>query len=190
MIEDLIDNISDGISDLLGNDIDASNAIDVFSGASEKVMDSLLNGDFNNSNADFTSLFEDTSNVINDNVNGMDVGTEHAVESIDGANSMHQHSGVLGEKDNHADEIIFSSRYSEDEIKKMEEDVESAQYEVTICKSKVSNWESKVSLNNTQEHRKNGDYSYAIDKLNEAISRYNDAVSKYNSAKNKLNNAR
>lgn len=107
MIEDLIDNISDGISDLLGNDIDASNAIDVFSGASEKVMDSLLNGDFNNSNADFTSLFEDTSNVINDNVNGMDVGTEHAVESIDGANSMHQHSGVLGEKDNHADEIIF-----------------------------------------------------------------------------------
>ena len=170
MIEELFDSISDGVSDLFGNDMEASSAIDTFSGVSENVMDSVLNGDVSSSDVDFTSLFEDASDVV-DNVNGVDVG-------------------IFDDNDNHAGGVSFGANYSDAEISKMKDNVERAEYEVSWRKSDVSNWESRVSLNYTPEHRKNGDYSHAIDKLNEAKSRYNDAVSRYNNAISKLNNAR
>lgn len=171
MIEELFDSISDGISDLLGNDIEPSDAIDALSGIPENAMDSFLNGEFNSSNVDFTSLFEDTSDIVSNNIDGMDVG-------------------ILDENDNHVGEVSFGANYSDAEIGKMKDDVERAEYEVSCRKSDVSNWESKVSLNDTPEHRKDGDYSHAVDKLNEAKSRYNNAVSRYNNAVSKLNNAR
>lgn len=170
MIEELFDNISDGVSDLFENDMESSSAIDALSGVSENVMDSFLNGDFSSSDVDFTSLFEDASDV-GDNITELDVG-------------------ILDESDNHADEVSFGANYSDAEISKMKDDVERAEYEVSCRKSDVSNWESKVSLNDTPEHRKNGDYNHAVDKLNEAKSRYNNAVNRYNNAVSKLNNAR
>ncbi len=91
---------------------------------------------------------------------------------------------------NHGEQITFEgNKYSDAEIERMKDDVERAEYEVSCRKSDVSNWESKVSLNDTPEHRENGDYSHAVNRLNEATSRYNDAVSKFNNAKSKLNNA-
>lgn len=170
MIEELFDNISDGVSDLFENDMESSSAIDALSGVSENVMDSFLNGDFSSSDVDFTSLFEDASDV-GDNITELDVG-------------------ILDESDNHAGEVSFGANYSDAEISKMKDDVERAEYEVSCRKSDVSNWESKVSLNDTPEHRKNGDYNHAVDKLNEAKSRYNNAVNRYNNAVSKLNNAR
>lgn len=189
MIEDLFDSISDSVSDLFGNDIEASDAIDALSGISENALDSFLNGDFSSSNVDFTFLFEDASNIVSDNINGMDVGVDNTLESINMTNPMQQDIGILGENDNHAGEVSFGGNYSDVEISKMKDDVERAEYEVSCRKSDVSNWESKVSLNDTPEHRRNGDYSHAVNKLNEAKSHYNDAVSRYNSAKSKLNNA-
>lgn len=170
MIEELFDNISDGVSDLFENDMESSSAIDTLSGVSENVMDSFLNGDFSSSDVDFTSLFEDASDV-GDNITELDVG-------------------ILDESDNHAGEVSFGANYSDAEISKMKDDVERAEYEVSCRKADVSNWESKVSLNDTPEHRKNGDYNHAVDKLNEAKSRYNNAVNRYNNAVSKLNNAR
>lgn len=170
MIEELFDSISDGVSDLFENDMESSSAIDALSGVSENLMDSFLSGDFSSSDVDFTSLFENASDV-GDNITGLDVG-------------------ILDESDNHAGEVSFGANYSDAEISKMKDDVERAEYEVSCRKSDVSNWESKVSLNDTPEHRKNGDYSHAVDKLNEAKSRYNNAVNRYNNAVSKLNNAR
>lgn len=86
-------------------------------------------------------------------------------------------------------DISFGSKYSDAEISKMKSDVDRAQNEVTARRNDVSNWESKVSLNDTKEHRANGDYSHAVSKLNEAKSRYNHAVDELNSAKRKLNSA-
>jgi len=91
---------------------------------------------------------------------------------------------------NHGDQISFGKNdYSDAEISRMKSDVERAEYDVTCAKNEMKNWESKVSLNDTKEHRENGDYEHAVQKLNEAIAHYNDAVSKCNSAKAKLNNA-
>lgn len=97
---------------------------------------------------------------------------------------IHRHGG----EDDH--EVSFgSSIYTDAEIDKMKHDVDMAESEVVARKSDVSNWESKVSLNNTDEHKKNGDYANAVSHLNDAKSRYNAAVDRLNSAKSKLNNA-
>lgn len=91
---------------------------------------------------------------------------------------------------NHGDQISFGRNdYSDAEISRMKSDVERAEYDVTCAKNEMKNWESKVSLNDTKEHRENGDYAHCVRKLSEAQSRYNDTVSRYNSAKAKLNNA-
>lgn len=87
------------------------------------------------------------------------------------------------------DSASFTGKYTDAEIDKLTQDVDKAQHEVTVRKNDVSNWESKVSLNNTKEHRDNGDYAHAVSKLNEAKSRYNSAVDHLNDAKSRLNNA-
>lgn len=89
-----------------------------------------------------------------------------------------------------ASSISFGSSYTKDEICKLEHDVDMAKSEVNARKSDLSNWESKVSLNDTKEHRENGDYAYAVKRLNQARSDYNYAVDRYNSALSKLNNAK
>ena len=188
MIEELFDSISDGISDMFANEIEVPNTLDVLYSASENAMDSFLNGDFSSSNVDFSSLFEDTSNLASDNVSDMDFGIDNTYSSeyIENDDSL-QHG--IEANDNHAGDVSFGSSYSDAEISKMRDDVEKAEYEVLCRKSDVSNWESKVSLNDTPEHRENGDFNHAVSRLNEAKSRYNDAVSQYNRAKSKLNNA-
>lgn len=98
---------------------------------------------------------------------------------------IHRHSG------DDAHEVSFgSSIYTDAEIDKMEHDVDMARSEMNARKNDVSNWESKVSLNDTKEHRANGDYENAVRHLNEAKSRYNYAADRYNSAVSKLNNAK
>lgn len=86
-------------------------------------------------------------------------------------------------------DISFGSKYSDAEISKIRSDVDRAQSEVNARRNDVSNWESKVSLNDTKEHRANGDYAHAVSRLNEAKSRYNHAVDELNNAKRKLNSA-
>lgn len=88
-------------------------------------------------------------------------------------------------------QIAFEgNKYTDAEIDKMESDVDMAQSEVNARRADVSNWESKVSLNDTKEHRENGDYANAVSRLNEAKSRYNSALDRLNNAQSKLNNAR
>ena len=70
MIEELFDSISDGISDMFANEIEVPNTLDVLYSASENAMDSFLNGDFSSSNVDFSSLFEDTSNLVRISLSG------------------------------------------------------------------------------------------------------------------------
>jgi len=89
----------------------------------------------------------------------------------------------------HDGHMAFTGKYTDAEISKMRDDVSKAEYTVSCRRNDVSNWESKVSLNDTTEHRHNGDYSNAVSKLNDAKQSYNDAVSRFNSAKAKLNNA-
>lgn len=91
---------------------------------------------------------------------------------------------------NCASSIPFGRSYTKDEIRKLEHDVDVAKSEANAYKSDVSNWESKVSLNDTKEHRENGDYAHAVKRLNQARSDYNYAVDRYNSALSKLNNAK
>lgn len=91
---------------------------------------------------------------------------------------------------NEAKSLNFTGKYSAEEIDKMEHDVDMALSEMNARKNDVNNWKSKVSLNDTREHRANGDYENAVRHLNEAISRYNNAADEYNSAKRKLNNAK
>lgn len=98
------------------------------------------------------------------------------------------HNGFAAEHAN-GGQVSFGSIYNDAEVNRMKDDVSKAEYEVSCRKNDVGNWESKVSLNNTKEHVANGDYSYAVSKLNEAKQRYNDAASRLNSAKARLNNA-
>lgn len=98
-------------------------------------------------------------------------------------------NNIHGNESNDASQISFGLKYSDAEISKMKSDVDRAQSEVTARRNDVSNWESKVSLNDTKEHRANGDYAHAVSKLNEAKSRYNHAVDELNDAKRRLNNA-
>jgi hypothetical protein len=118
-------------------------------------------------------------------------GTSHRGES-DSVSSL---VDKLKEKIHHISEhdthepSFGSSIYNDAEIDKMKHDVAMAESEVAARKSDVSNWESKVSLNNTEEHKKNGDYANAVSHLNDAKSRYNNAVDRLNAAKSKLNNA-
>ncbi|MCC8071035.1 MAG: hypothetical protein LIO90_04445 [Bacteroidales bacterium] len=94
------------------------------------------------------------------------------------------------EDHNYADQVSFGGKYSKDEIARFEHDVEMAKNEMDCRKSDVRNWEQKVSLNDTKEHRANGDYANAVSHLNDAKSRYNYAADRYNHALSKLNNAR
>ena len=88
-------------------------------------------------------------------------------------------------------QIAFEgNEYTDAEIDKMESDVNMAQSEVNARRADESNWETKVSLNNTKEHRENGDYANALSRLNEAKSRYNTAVDRLNDAQSKLRNAK
>lgn len=104
------------------------------------------------------------------------------------------YSGLTGEKVtssiDEAKGISFTGKYSDAEIDKMEHEVDMARCEMNARKNDVNNWESKVSLNDTKEHRANGDYENAFRHLNEAKSRYNYAVHRYNSAVSTLNNAK
>lgn len=112
-------------------------------------------------------MSDDDSNIGNDNLLG------------EYSNSESDHS-----------EISFGSKYSESEIQKMESDVDMAEHEMKCRESDMNNWRSKVSLNDTKEHRANGDYDNAVRHFNDAQSKYNSAVSRYNNALSKLNNAR
>ena len=87
-------------------------------------------------------------------------------------------------------DISFGAKYSDAEIQKMESDVDMAEHEMKCRENDMNNWRSKVSLNDTKEHRANGDYDNAVRHFNEAQSKYNTAVGRYNSALSKLNNAR
>lgn len=90
----------------------------------------------------------------------------------------------------HHVDISFAGKYSPDEIKVLEHNVDSAKYEMHCREIDMHNWETKVSLNNTNEHKLNGDYDNALSHFKEATSRYNNAVYHYNSAVSKLNNVR
>ena len=89
----------------------------------------------------------------------------------------------------HSD-ISFGSKYSDAEIQKMESDLDMAEHEMKCRENDMNNWRSKVSLNDTKEHRANGDYDNAVRHFNDAQSKYNSAVSRYNNALSKLNNAK
>lgn len=88
-----------------------------------------------------------------------------------------------------SDQISFCGKYSEAEISKLKYDVERAQSEVNTYKHKVDDWASKVNLNNTKEHKANGDYEHARSCYNKAVSQYNEAQSRLKDAQVRLNNA-
>lgn len=138
---------------------------------------------------DNSSFKEATSDMLNENdINSQDdiLNINDAFESTN--KYQHESEKIL---QSHSSDISFNSaHYTDAEIDKMKHDVDMVKHEMNSRKSVVSNWESKVSLNNTKEHRLNGDYDDAVRHLNEAKSQYNDAVSRYNSAISRLNNAR
>lgn len=119
-----------------------------------------------------------------------------AIEAESMMDMLHQKidSRTQGENDatDHPDssQIHFGAKYTDAEIDKMKTDINMAAHEVSCRKSDVELWESKVSLNNTKEHRENGDYANAESRLNEAKSKYNSALDRLHDAKTRLNNAR
>lgn len=143
--------------------------------------------DINDDDEIFGSLFDEEGgdNNIHD-----DLPSHHATDYVSSLiDKLQEKIHQQGEANNH--EVTFgSSIYTDAEIDKMEHDVEIAESEVIARKSDVSNWESKVSLNNTEEHKANGDYANAVSHFNDATSRYNAAVDRLNAAKAQLNNAR
>lgn len=158
-----------------------------------------------NYDSEYENIYDADSNDVDANDEGGISLSHYALDDIQehgNQDDPHDHSlettsvssmmDKLHQKLHHTDssDISFGSvKYTDAEIDKMEHDVDMAEYEVSCRKSDVSLWESKVSLNNTEEHRANGDYANAISRLNEAKSRYNNAVDRLNSAKSKLNNA-
>lgn len=115
----------------------------------------------------------------------------HQIMSDDDVNTDDDYmSGTESHNESNHSEISFGSKYSDSEIQKMESDVDMAEHEMKCRESDMNNWRSKVSLNDTKEHRANGDYDNAVRHFNDAQSKYNSAVSRYNSALSKLNNAR
>ena len=63
--DELADSVSDNISEIIGNtevdtDAVAADFLDGFSEAAPETVSSLLDGNFNSSDIDFSSLFEDT----------------------------------------------------------------------------------------------------------------------------------
>ena len=78
------------------------------------------------------------------------------------------------------EQISFTGKYTETEIRKMKENVSNCEYEVNNLKSKVSHWQRCYDLSHSS-----GDLS----RLNDAKSRLSDATYRLSSAKSKLNNA-
>ncbi len=87
------------------------------------------------------------------------------------------------------DPAFMGSIYNEAEIENLKNKASSAEYEMQCRLRDVENWKSKLSLNDTKEHRENGDYYNALRHLQEAERRLSDARSSYNDAARKYNNA-
>ena len=86
-------------------------------------------------------------------------------------------------------QVSFTGKYSQEEIERLKRDVSDAKSLEHTYQDKLDNLKSKLSLNDTEEHRKKGDYDYVLGKLNEAKQRLNDAKSKVKDAKSLLNDA-
>ena len=178
MMEDLISEIVGALAEGSSSLYESSSSVienvsDLAAEVSESDIYALADGNFYGTGVDFSDLF-DSGNDAEDSL----------LPTIDEGNSQ-----VLYEEQDDSSQVSFGSKYTDAEISKMKSDVDRAQNEVTARKNDVNNWESKVSLNDTKEHRANGDYAHAVSKLNEAKSRYNHAVDELNNAKRRLNNA-
>lgn len=121
---------------------------------------------------------------------GLEDIIHHAMPADSDFTTTDTHIGVESYSATSHSEISFGAKYSDAEIQKMESDVDMAEHEMKCRENDMNNWRSKVSLNDTKEHRANGDYDNAANHYNEARVKYNSAVDKYNSALSKLNNAR
>lgn len=131
-----------------------------------------------------------THNTDSDYVSTLD-DIIHHIMSDDNVNTVNnQMSGIDSNSESTHSDISFGAKYSEAEIRRMESDVDMAEHEMKCREDDMNNWRSKVSLNDTKEHRANGDYNNAVRHFNEAQSKYNSAVSRYNNALSKLNNAK
>ncbi len=132
--------------------------------------------------------FEDIEDLMEENL----FEVENEVEHIEGSEHKDEITTSLEDKIRQklGDTTFVGVKYTDAEIDRMESDVDMAQSEVSARRADVLNWESKVSLNDTKEHRANGDYANAVNRLNEAKSRYNTALDRLNDAQRKLNNAR
>lgn len=174
LIGEIVDALSEGTSSLYESTSSViENISDFVPDVSKSDIYALADGNFCGTRVDFSNLF-DSGNDLEDCFSS----------TIDEENSQVQY-----QVHDDSSQVSFGAKYTEAEICKMNSDVDSAQSEVNACKREVNNWESKVSLNDTKEHRANGDYSHAVDKLNDAKSRYNHAVDELNNAKRRLNNA-
>lgn len=189
-MEELIDYISEGISDAFcSNAFDTADITDGLHCVSEDSFNALLDGNFTLSDIDYTSLFENIDDGIEEeSVRNVVASTNEAYNCL--SNNDEYNMNIMNNNADYAEEISFGSKYTEDEIQKFKSDVDKAQYEMKCRENDVNNWESKVSLNNTKEHRLNGDYDNALKRLNEAKSRYNFAANRYNDAVSRYNNAK
>ena len=177
-MEDLIDEVVDFVAESTSSFWENSDTIiegtpDLIGDVSESAIYALADGNYNDAGLDFSDLFD--TGEVEDSQFSSDETMGEAHISI--------------EEQNDSNEVSFGSKYSDAEISKLKSDVDHAQSEVNARRNDVSNWESKVSLNDTKEHRANGDYAHAVSRLNEAKSRYNHAVDELNNAKRKLNSA-
>jgi hypothetical protein len=87
-------------------------------------------------------------------------------------------------------QIAFTSKYSETEICKLEENVINLRHDLSYADSSVHSHENRVSNADTKEGHENGSYAHEVSELNKAISKRNNIASQLKDAKSKLNNAR
>lgn len=169
MIEELLDSLSDSVSEIFGNtDADVSALAESACDSAKKKLGSILDGNFSAAGMDFSSLFSD------DMSSGVDpFGPE--------AETSNPASGY---------NVSFGGLYTQSEIDKFKDDMEKAQYELSCRESDVSNCESKVSLNNTTKGKENGDYQHAVKLLDQAKSARDAAKTAFESAKSKYYNAK
>ncbi len=87
---------------------------------------------------------------------------------------------------NYTENVSFTGKYSDAEISKSKENVNSCTYNVETLIREVHHQENLVSLSDTQTGHENGSYDYEVKRLNDIKGKYNDAVDELEEAKSKL----
>jgi hypothetical protein len=87
-------------------------------------------------------------------------------------------------------QIAFTGKYTETEIRRLEENVNSLKRDLSYADSSVHSHENRVNNADTKKGHENGNYAHEVSELNQTISKRNSIASQLKDAQSKLNNAR